>query len=165
MSTSIAHSGATAATIMPAYMNAIAMVERLHRRLLDVVNDELGRARRDDVNAAQALMLFNIGDRELTVSELRSQGCYLGSNASYNVKKLVEGGYLRYAKSRVDRRCVRISLDTRGKEIHTIVARAYERQARVVETIGGIQEDDFDMMSKSMGRLDRFWNDHIQYKM
>src|SRR5205823_14986505 len=40
----------------------------------------------------QALMLFNIVDAEVTVGELTSRGCYLGSNVSYNVKKLVESG-------------------------------------------------------------------------
>ena len=97
------------------------MVERLHRRLLDVIKDEFDRRGRSDVNAVQALLLYNIGDKELTAGELRTRGYYLGSNVSYNVKKLVEMGYLHHARSRIDRRSVRISLTEKGEDVHKIV--------------------------------------------
>src|SRR5438876_2482903 len=96
--------------IRPLYLESLTLVERLHRRLLDVIKDEFERRGRSDVNSVQALLLYNIGDKELTASELRTRGYYLGSNVSYNVKKLVEMGYLHHARSRVDRRAVRISL-------------------------------------------------------
>ena len=105
------------------------MVERLHRRLLDVIKDEFDRRGRSDVNAVQALLLYNIGDKELTAGELRTRGYYLGSNVSYNVKKLVEMGFLHHARSRIDRRSVRISLTEKGKDVHRIVA-ARLREAR-----------------------------------
>ena len=95
-----------AAAIMPAYVDTIMMLERLHRRMQEVVKDALDRAGIDEINAVQALMLYNIADQELSVSELRARDYYTGSNSSYNVKKLVEAGYICYAKSRVDRRCV-----------------------------------------------------------
>src|SRR6202040_4422414 len=80
------------------YLEALTLVERLHRRLLDVIKDEFGRRGRSDVNSVQALLLYNISDKELTAGELRTRGYYLGSNVSYNVKKLVETGYLHYAR-------------------------------------------------------------------
>jgi DNA-binding MarR family transcriptional regulator len=129
---------ASAAGLLSGYTNAILMVERLHRRLLDVVTDALDRAKIEDVNAIQAIMLYNIADQELTVSELRARDYYTGSNSSYNVKKLVEGGFLRYAKSRIDRRTVKISLGERGKQIHALVHQAYERHTATVEHLGGI---------------------------
>ena len=103
------------------YLEALHLVERLHRRLLDVIKDEFERRGRDDVNSVQALLLYNIGDKELTASELRTRGYYLGSNVSYNVKKLVEMGYLHHARSRVDRRSVRISLTDKGRQVHDVV--------------------------------------------
>ncbi len=106
------------AGVRPAYLETLTMVERLHRRLLDVIKDEFDRRGRSDVNAVQALLLFNIGDKELTAGELRTRGYYLGSNVSYNVKKLVEMGYLHHARSRIDRRSVRISLTEKGEEVH-----------------------------------------------
>src|SRR6202162_2961718 len=153
------------ATIRPVYLEALTMVERLHRRLLDVIKDEFDRRGRSDVNAVQALLLFNIGDKELTAGELRTRGYYLGSNVSYNVKKLVEMGYLHHARSRIDRRSVRISLTEKGRAVHEIVAGIYEKHARTIEQIGGIPGDDFVRMNASLLRLERYWTDQIKYRL
>ena len=110
---------------------------------MDVIKDEFDRRGRSDINAVQALLLYNIGDKELTAGELRTRGYYLGSNVSYNVKKLVEIGFLHHSRSRIDRRSVRISLTEKGKEVHRIVAGIYEKHARTIEQIGGIPGDDF----------------------
>jgi len=152
-------------TVRPVYLETLTMVERLHRRLLDVIKDEFDRRGRSDVNAVQALLLYNIGDKELTAGELRTRGYYLGSNVSYNVKKLVEMGYLHHARSRVDRRSVRISLTEIGREVHAIVTALYEKHARTVEQIGGVMSDDFTKMNLSLARLERFWTDQIKYRL
>src|ERR1700733_12493246 len=152
-------------TIRPVYIEALTMVERLHRRLLDVIKDEFDRRRRSDVNAVQALLLYNIGDKELTAGELRTRGYYLGSNVSYNVKKLVEMGYLHHARSRIDRRAIRISLTEKGREVHTIVVGLYEKHAMTVEQIGGVMTEDFARMNQSLSRLERFWTDQIKYRL
>jgi DNA-binding MarR family transcriptional regulator len=152
-------------TVRPVYLETLNMVERLHRRLLDVIKDEFDRRGRSDVNAVQALLLYNIGDKELTAGELRTRGYYLGSNVSYNVKKLVEMGYLHHARSRVDRRSVRISLTDRGRDVHKIVVGLYEKHAMTVEQIGGVGADDFLKMNQSLLRLERFWTDQIKYRL
>ena len=108
-----------------------------------MIKDEFDRRERSDVNAVQALLLYNIGDKELTAGELRTCGYYLGSNVSYNVKKLVEMGFLHHARSRVDRRSVRISLTEKGREVHEIVVALYDKHAMTVEQIGGVVSDDF----------------------
>src|ERR1700690_1609549 len=151
--------------IRPLYHEALTLVERLHRRLLDVIKDEFDRRGRSDINAVQALLLYNIGDKELTAGELRTRGYYLGSNVSYNVKKLVEIGFLHHSRSRIDRRSVRISLTERGKEVHRIVAGIYEKHARTIEQIGGIPGDDFVRMNASLLRLERYWTDQIKYRL
>ena len=76
--------------VRPHYLETLTLVERLHRRLLDVIKDEFDRRSRDDINPVQALLLYNIGEKDLTAGELRTRGYYLGSNVSYNLKKLVE---------------------------------------------------------------------------
>lgn len=152
-------------TIRSLYMESLHLVERLHRRLLDVIKDEFDRQGRDDVNAVQALLLFNIGNSELTVSELRSRGYYLGSNVSYNVKKLVDLGLINHQRSRVDRRSVRISLTEEGQAIAETVARLYERHVGSIEKVGGIGTGEFSEMNKLLQRLDRFWNDSIAYRL
>src|SRR5437870_11770766 len=90
------------------YMEALTLIERLHRRLLDVIKDDFERAGAPEVNPVQALLLFNIGDSELTAGELKTRGHYQGSNVSYNLKKLVEAGYVNHERSNSDKRSVRV---------------------------------------------------------
>src|SRR5713226_9908655 len=124
--------------LKPLYMEALTLVERLHRRLLDVIKDEFDRRGRSDINSVQALLLFNIGDSELTAGELRSRGYYLGSNVSYNLKKLVEMDYLHHQRSRMDRRSVRIKLTDKGREVRDIVDTLYQKHVASVAQVGGI---------------------------
>ena len=151
--------------VKPLYIEALTLVERLHRRLLDVIKDEFDRRGRSDVNSVQALLLYNIVDKELTAGELRTRGYYLGSNVSYNVKKLVEMGYLHHQRSRIDRRSVRISLTDAGREVHDIVKSLYDKHVRTVEQIGGISPDEFKQVNTALARLERFWTDHIRYRL
>src|SRR5438874_6266299 len=151
--------------IRPLYLEALTLVERLHRRLLDVIKDEFDRRSRADINSVQALLLYNIGDKELTAGELRTRGYYLGSNVSYNLKKLVEMGFLDHQRSRVDRRSVRIKLTDRGREVRDIVTALYEKHVRTVEQVGGISSDEFTGLNKALQRLERFWTDQILYRL
>jgi DNA-binding MarR family transcriptional regulator len=151
--------------IKPLYLEALTLVERLHRRLLDVIKDEFDREGRNDVNSVQALLLFNIGDAELTAGELRTRGYYLGSNVSYNLKKLVDMGFIHHQRSRTDRRSVRVSLTDEGKNIATKVAALYERHMLSVEQVGEIGPEDLKVLNRSLRRLERFWTDQILYRL
>jgi len=153
------------APVQPLYLEALTLVERLHRRLLDVIKDEFDRRGRADINSVQALLLYNIGDKELTAGELRTRGYYLGSNVSYNLKKLVELGFLDHQRSRVDRRSVRIRLTVQGQEIRRIVDALYQKHVKTVEQVGGINADEFATLNKSLHRLERFWTDQILYRL
>jgi DNA-binding MarR family transcriptional regulator len=151
--------------VQPLYLEALTLVERLHRRLLDVIKDEFDRRGRADINSVQALLLYNIGDKELTAGELRTRGYYLGSNVSYNLKKLVELGFLDHQRSRVDRRSVRIRLTAQGQEIRKIVDALYQKHVKTVEQVGGISGEEFATLNKSLHRLERFWTDQILYRL
>ena len=153
------------AQVQPLYLEALTLVERLHRRLLDVIKDEFDRRGRSDINSVQALLLYNIGDKELTAGELRTRGYYLGSNVSYNLKKLVEMGFLDHQRSRVDRRSVRIRLTPQGQEVRRIVDALYDKHVKTVEQVGGISSEEFATLNKSLHRLERFWTDQILYRL
>jgi DNA-binding MarR family transcriptional regulator len=147
------------------YLETLTLVERLHRRLLEVIKDEFDRRGRADINSVQALLLYNIGEKDLTAGELRTRGYYLGSNVSYNLKKLVEMGYLDHQRSRVDRRSVRIKLTDKGREVRDIVDMLYQKHIGTVTQVGGINSDEFATLNKSLQRLERFWTDQILYRM
>ena len=148
--------------IRPLYLKTVTLVERLHRRLLDVIKDESERRCRADINCVQAILLYNIGEQELTAGELRTRGYYLGSNVSYNLKKLADLGFLDHQRSR---RSVYIKLTDKGREVRDIVAALYRRHIRTVEHVGGIHCDDLVTLTKSMHRLERFWTDQVLYRL
>ena len=147
------------------YLESLTLIERLHRRLLDVIKDEFERNGEQDVNSVQALLLFNIGDSELTAGELKTRGYYQGSNVSYNLKKLVEQGYVSHERSSADKRSVRISLTDRGQEIREQIDTLYNRQLLSLREVADIDVDEFDRLNKALGRLERFWTDQILYRL
>ena len=147
------------------YLEALTLVERLHRRLLDVIKDEFDRRGRSDINSVQALLLFNIGDSELTAGELRSRGYYLGSNVSYNLKKLVEMGFHENKTSRVEPPTVRNKLTQKGRAVQKIVEELYQKHVRTIEQVGGINTGDLQVLNKALQRLERFWTDQILYRL
>ena len=147
------------------YLVSLTLVERLHRLLLDVIKDEFERLGRSDVNSVQALLLYNIGDAELTAGELTSRGYYLGSNVSYNLKKLVEAGYINHQRSSTDRRSVRVRLTDKGQEVCEVVNGLYQRQLKSLQQVGGVDANDLEVLNKSLIRLERFWSDQIRYQL
>jgi DNA-binding MarR family transcriptional regulator len=147
------------------YQQALRLIERLHRLLLDVIKDEFDRQGGADLNSVQALLLYNIGDSELTAGELKTRGYYLGSNVSYNLKKLVDMGYIHYKRSATDRRSVRVSLTEQGKEACQIVQNLYERQMGSIETVGEIRQEDVRDLNRALVRIERFWSDQIRYRL
>ena len=147
------------------YQQALRLIERLHRLLLDVIKDEFDRQGGIDLNSVQALLLYNIGDSELTAGELKTRGYYLGSNVSYNLKKLVDMGYIHYKRSETDRRSVRVSLTEKGKEACDIVQNLYERQMGSIETVGEIRQEDVRDLNRALVRIERFWTDQIRYRL
>jgi DNA-binding MarR family transcriptional regulator len=148
-----------------AYLEAVTQIERLHRQLLDVIKDELDRTGQGDINSVQALLLFNIGDAELTAGELRTRGHYLGSNVSYNLKKLVESGFIHHQRSDLDRRSVRVKLTEKGRKIRALVDALYERHIGSVSEIGVASIEELEVMNSVLRRLERFWADQIRYRL
>ncbi|MGY9047330.1 MAG: MarR family winged helix-turn-helix transcriptional regulator [Rhodobacterales bacterium] len=148
---------------MASYLEALALVERLHRLLLDVIKDEFERVGVLEINAVQALLLFNIGDNEVTAGELKSRGYYQGSNVSYNLKKLVEMGFMHHQRCEIDRRSVRVRLTARGREIRDVVADLFARHAEGLEAKGVLGTTGVDEITESLRRMERYWTDQIRY--
>ena len=138
------------------YLEVISFVERLHRQLLEVVKLELEGFGVPDINNVQAMILFNIGDAEMTVGELTLRGCYLGSNVSYNVKKMVENGYLTHERSVHDRRSVRVRLTEKGITLRDSLTVMHQRHAEMLSR-AVLSGDDLQATSVTLRRLERFW--------
>ena len=149
--------------LLAQYMDSLSYIERLHRLLLDVIKDEFERLNVIDVTSVQALLLFNIGDNEVTAGELKTRGYYQGSNVSYNLKKLVEGGYISHERCAIDRRAVRIKLTESGAEVRKIVGQLWNNHVDAFIEGGTMTQEELGEMEKSMRTLERFWTDKIRY--
>lgn len=145
------------------YLETLALIERLHRLLLDVIKDEFERLGRFEINAVQALLLFNIGHKVMTAGELKSRGYYQGSNVSYNLKKLVEMGYIDHQRCDIDRRSVRVRLTKQGKDVHRTVADLFGRHAGDLTTNDRLRAEGIEGMNRDLRSVERYWTEEIRY--
>jgi len=149
--------------VVAGYLETLALVERLHRLLLDVIKDELERIGRFDINAVQALLLFNIGHKTMTAGELKNRGYYQGSNVSYNLKKLVEAGYIDHQRCEIDRRSVRVRLTPQGLDVHRIVGELFRRHAEDLGGDGPLRDGGFEDMNRDLRAVERYWTHTVRY--
>ncbi len=154
---------ARSASFMASYLDALTLVERLHRLLLDVIKDEFERVGILEINAVQALLLFNVGDNEVTAGELKTRGYYQGSNVSYNLKKLVDLGYMHHQRSEIDRRSVRVRLSEKGRNVRAIVAKLFLTHADGLVDRDVLDHDGLDMITAALRRVERYWTEQIRY--
>ena len=145
--------------MMP-YYDSINLIERLHRQFLDILKVELERANILDINNVQSMILHNIGTDELTVGELTVRGYYLGSNVSYNVKKMVENGYLVQERSIHDKRSIRVKLSDKGRRLNDAITKLYKKHE---ERLGaaGLQNARLDSMNQVLRDLEAFWGEQM----
>ena len=132
------------------------LIERLHHRMLEIVKLELEGLGIQDINSVQAMMLFNIGDAEMTIGELTLRGCYLGSNVSYNVKKMTENGYLSPERSVHDRRSIRVRATEKGNALSKKLSKMHQRHVELLQA-AEITESDLNEVAVTLRRLERFW--------
>ncbi len=145
------------------YLDNVALLERLHRLMLDVIKDEFERLGIVDINPVQALLLFNIAENEVTAGELKSRGYYQGSNVSYNLKKLVELGYMHHQRCAVDRRSVRVRLTPKGLDVHAKIAALFARHSENLHLNEIIEFSTLDTVARALRRIERYWGDQIRY--
>jgi len=145
------------------YLEALGLIERLHRLLLDVIKDEFERLGILEINAVQALLLFNVGENEVTAGELKTRGYYQGSNVSYNLKKLVETGYMHHKRCDMDRRSVRVRLTAKGRRVRETVAELFVRHAEGLVEKSVVDSAAMEDLNTALKRLERYWSDQIRY--
>ncbi len=151
------------AAFMATYLDSLLLVERLHRLLLDVIKDEFERMGVLEINPVQALLLFNVGENEVTAGELKSRGYYQGSNVSYNLKKLVDNGYMHHERSEIDRRSVRVRLTQKGREIRQIVSTLFATHAEGLLSRGVVDQQGIEDITGSLRQVERYWTEQIRY--
>ncbi len=142
------------------YLALILSIERLHRRFLDVIKSKLDRKGIDEINNVQTLILYNIGESILTIGELTNRGYYLGSNVSYNLKKLVENGFVIQERSPHDKRSIKIKLSDKGKGICAVIDELFDDNLRRIGEFG-LKKEEIDQSLSLMKKLEVFWTDQV----
>lgn len=139
------------------YFDVVVMIERLHRLFLEVVKGELDRQNKMDITNVQALILYNIGkNNQLTVGELTNRGYYLGSNVSYNLRKMVKNGYVNQVPSAHDRRSSHVRLTTKGTELYGKIDQALVKQTQLFAKQHGTSID-LEGFGKTLRVFENFW--------
>ena len=149
--------------VLEPYLESLQILDRLHRLMLDLVKDEFGRLRHEDLTPVQALLLFNLGNAEVSAGELRSRGMYQGSNVSYNLKKLVQMGYVHHQRSEMDRRSVSVRLTRGGEDVRAIIGQMFLRHAAGLQASGVLDDPPLPQVNLQWRRVERFWADQIRY--
>jgi DNA-binding MarR family transcriptional regulator len=131
------------------YFESVVMIERLHRLFLEVVKKELEKQNILDINNVQAIVLYHIGKGQITVGELTNRGYYLGSNVSYNLRKMINFGYIDQIPSPHDKRAVFIKLSEKGLNLHKILDSVFDDHAKKLGNI--------DQIIDILSQLEKFW--------
>ncbi|MGC6499943.1 MAG: MarR family winged helix-turn-helix transcriptional regulator [Henriciella sp.] len=152
-------------SLSEAFVKSLSLLEQAHRRLHDVVKDDLERNGERHLTGVQALLLYEIGEEETPASALRSRGAFAGTSLSYNIKKLQEGGYLTQCRSQADKRTVRLRLTDRGLKVRARVEGLFDRQATALEPTASVRPDDLVQFNRTVSRLERFWSDQIRFQL
>lgn len=147
---------------MAPYLDIVKLIERLHRHFLDVLRAEIRSKSIEDINAVQALLLYNIGNDEVAIRDLKDRGYYYGSNVSYNIKKLTEFGYLVQERNLHDRRSVRLKLTKKGIQLSEVIRELQEHMVSTIEEMPDMKSD-LEFAERALFRMERAWTDYIRY--
>ncbi len=148
---------------LSAYLESIQILERMHRLLMDLVKDEFERLGKSELTPIQVMILYNLGSAEVSAGELRSRGIYQGSNVSYNLKKLVQMGYVSHERCDADRRSIRVRLTDQGQQVRDTVAHLFARHAEGLELSGVLDDPPVEQVNLQWRRIERFWSEQIRY--
>lgn len=157
------HQDAALPDMTEAYLESLQLLERMHRLMLDLVKDEFERLHRGDLTPVQAMILYNLGEAEVSAGELRSRGMYQGSNVSYNLKKLVAMGYIHHERNDIDRRAVRVRLTAEGQAVRTMVRALFLRHVHGLAMSGVLEDPPLEQVNLQTRRIERFWTEQIRY--
>ena len=145
------------------YRNAIRLIQAIAYRLDQAIGLELDR-RNIGLEPGQAMLLFRLGDAEVSATELRTCGYYLGSNPSYNVSKLFKMGLLDHRRAEGDKRGVRIKATEKGKAVANIIAALFERQARSLLALKDFAPSELNAFAASLASLHLFTTEQVLYR-
>ncbi len=136
------------------YLEAVSLIEKLHRLYLEVIKTELDNLRVEDINNVQALVLYNLGGEQISIGDLTAKRYYLGSNVTYNLKKMIQNGYIEQISSKHDKRSYIIKLSDKGLALSKKLDSAIEKHITGLRRMGVLSLEDLVF---TLRKLEDFW--------
>ncbi|MEK7655027.1 MAG: winged helix DNA-binding protein [Pseudomonadota bacterium] len=121
---------------MSRYVQSLVLADRVYRLFMESVKYELKRLDVNDINNVQAIILYNIGEDRMTIGDLIQRKYYLGSNVTYNLKKMVDAGYVDQEQSEFDKRASYVSLTDKGRELYQNLDRVFQKHLEMIKKDG-----------------------------
>ena len=134
--------------------------EKVYRTFLELIKHELDVAGISDINPIQASVLLNIDENTITMSEVISRGYYMGSNASYNLKKMINNGYINQMQSEYDKRTSFLKLTNKGKDL---LSKLKDKITEHAISLDGKMKDKMTLskMNGFLRNVDNYWKNII----
>ncbi len=143
------------------YVETLDLIERLHLLRLELIKDSLRREGQLDLNPIQALLLFRIGHKILTPSEIRNRGYCQGSNVFHHVKKLIEADFLSRRCEAADRRCMMVSLTRQGASVFNNLNDLFSWHADQVTTGNRFVNERLEHLRNSLKFLEDYLSEEL----
>ncbi|MDR0630481.1 MAG: MarR family winged helix-turn-helix transcriptional regulator [Holosporales bacterium] len=135
--------------------------EKMHRLFLDVIKQELDNLAVADISSVQAFILMNVNDNVITMGEVLSRGYYVGSNASYNIKKMITNSYMRQTPSDYDKRAIYLSLTEKGLNLCERLENSIKEHIDKFK-ISNANKAEIDKGLKFLKKFETYWQDVLQ---
>ncbi|MDR2598593.1 MAG: MarR family transcriptional regulator [Holosporales bacterium] len=138
--------------------------EKAFRVFLDIIKQELDGFGIADISSTQAFILMNVGNNVITMGEVLSRGYYVGSNASYNLKKMIANGYMKQSPSDYDKRASYLSLTDKGLDLCNKLEKSVNKHmSRFESTAAGKLE--LERGIKFMKKIESYWQDILMRRV
>jgi DNA-binding MarR family transcriptional regulator len=138
--------------------------EKNYRLFLDIIKQELDVIGAVDINAIQAFILMNINDNVVTIGEVITRGYYIGSNASYNIKKMTANNYVQQTQSDFDKRAAYLKLTKKGLVLCEKLYDSVNNYLKIFETSMG-SNFSIDQCVETMKKIEHFWKDALMRRV
>ncbi|MDR0640761.1 MAG: MarR family winged helix-turn-helix transcriptional regulator [Holosporales bacterium] len=130
--------------------------EKTFRLFLEIIKQELDILGIADISGIQAFILMNINENVITVGEVLTKGYYIGSNASYNVKKMIANKYIMQTPSDYDRRASYLQLTKKGLELCSKLEAAISQHMNRFEAVA-TGKSEIERGLKFLKKVENYW--------
>ena len=136
--------------------------ESVYRTFLDLIKYELDSAGIIDINPIQAAVLLNIVNADqIAKGDVLKKGYYMGSNASYNLNKMKENGYIDQIQSEFDKRISYLRLTDKGVRLSDSLNEKISSHSQSIESNTSEKTTNIGKLITQLRSVENHWKKTI----